>query len=285
MAEPGQDVNIEGPVATAGAQSLPAEAMPPPPAQKIEVKLGKQPAKSDPRDLMYAAYRRPRGLAVGASAHWGHDLPYDILGNGQYGDCVEAGAHHALQVVWDRSTNSTAAYVPTVDATLGDYSAITGFSTDNPDSDQGTNMRQACGFWRSTGLNSGQHKIAAYLAVTPDNDVHAKEAVQYYGGLYVGIAMPASAEAQTFVTEWSVGHGPDAKPGSWGGHCVIITGYDPEGLWCVTWGRMQKMSWDFYGTYCDEAYVLLFEQWVKSDGYAPSGLSWGQLMTDLNTLS
>jgi hypothetical protein len=283
MGEPGQDVTIEGPVAQAGAVSLTPD-QPPPQPFTLEVKTGKKPATRDPRDLMYAAYRRPQNLAVAAEAHWGHGLPYDILGNGQFGDCVEAGAAHGLQVAWDRASKSESAFVPTAQLVLGDYSGITGFNAADPATDQGTDMRQACGYWRNTGIE-GQYKIGAYLAVRPDNEVHAREAVQYYCGLYTGLAMPVSAQAQTGNGIWDVVSGPDSAPGSWGGHCVWATGFDSEGLWCVTWGFIQKMSWNFFGTYCDEAWVLLFDQWIRSSGYSPSGLSMGQLLADMNSLA
>ena len=38
---------------------------------------------------------------------------------------------------------------------------------------------------------------------------------------------------------------------------MYITGYDPFGPTCVTWGKKQPMSWKFFGKYCDEAYAVI----------------------------
>ena len=56
---------------------------------------------------------------------------------------------------------------------------------------------------------------------------------------------------------WAAVSGPGSSPGSWGGHYVYVTGYTPLGPTCVTWGRKQRMSWAFFGKYCDEAYAVI----------------------------
>ena len=78
--------------------------------------------------------------------------------------------------------------------------------------------------------------------------------------------------------------GRPSQPGSWGGHCVPLSGYDANKIWCVTWGALQPMTWQFLSTYCDEAYVLLSQEWMEASGVSPSNLAWGQLMADLANL-
>jgi hypothetical protein len=41
----------------------------------------------------------------------------------------------------------------------------------------------------------------------------------------------------------------------------------------VTWGALQQMTWDFWDTYCDEAYAILSEDFVQPDQVAASGIS------------
>ena len=241
------------------------------------MKLGKKPARRDPRTLRLAAYSTG-SLTPPAAAHWGNGLPFATLANDQYGDCVEAGYAHQAQIWCDRAGHP---FTPTDTETLGTYTAITGFSPDDPATDQGTDMLTACGYWKTAGLAG--HKVTAYLSVNPRETALAKEAVAFYGGLYVGLALPLSAQAQVGRT-WTVGTGADAAAGSWGGHCVPICGYDQNVLWCVTWGAIQGLTWQFLETYADEAFALLSRDWLEASGVSPAGLAWGQLLADLNAL-
>ncbi len=45
-----------------------------------------------------------------------------------------------------------------------------------------------------------------------------------------------------------------------------------------------KMTWGFYETYCDEAYVALTESWMKPPGVTPSGFNWAALKKAMNAL-
>jgi hypothetical protein len=68
------------------------------------------------------------------------------------------------------------------------------------------------------------------------------------------------------------------KPGSWGGHAVYVAAYDEEGLTCITWGAPLKRTWDFFVSYCEQAWIVFSRNdWLNPDGIAPSGY-------DLNTL-
>ena len=244
----------------------------------MAMKLGKKPARHDPLTLHYGDYRTASLPPVPAEAHWGHGLPFAELGNDVYGDCVEAGFAHQVQV-W--SGRAGTPFVPTEAEALDAYSAITGFSPDNPASDQGTDMLTACQYWKSTGIAG--HEVTAYLSVPPTQPGYIREAVALYGGAYVGVALPLSAQSQV-GSLWTVTSGLDAAAGSWGGHCIPLCGYDAESLWCVTWGALQRMTWDWLQTYCDEAYLLLGRDWCEADGQSPAGLAWGALSADLANL-
>ena len=172
-------------------------------------------------------------------------------------------------------------FVPTDAEALGAYSAITGYNPDDPSTDQGTDMLTACNYWRSTGMAG--HEVTAYLSVSAQNRTEVSESVAFYGGLYLGVALPMSVQNQINAV-WTVLTGPDAAAGSWGGHCVNVTGYDENLLWFVSWGALHAMDWNFLMTYADESYVLLSRDWSTASGVSPSGLAWGQLQADLANL-
>jgi hypothetical protein len=52
---------------------------------------------------------------------------------------------------------------------------------------------------------------------------------------------------------------------------------------CVTWGRTQPMTAQFYTKYCDEAWAILSLEMLKT-GKSPEGFDLAQLQTDLNAL-
>lgn len=242
--------------------------------------LGKLPARRDARDLRYQNYRTAmvQMSPPPAQAHWGHGLPFGMLANDTLGDCAEAGMLHIGQVHTD---DAGGIFTPTAAGAISLYSSITGYVPGNPSSDRGSNLTDCLNYWRSTGFDG--HTITAYLSVSPLNKTQAEEGIYYYGGLYTGVQLPSSAQSQTGRV-WTVTTGPDAAPGSWGGHCVPVVGYDENSLWCVTWGTLQQMTWEWFQTYCDEAFIPLSQDWLNKQGQSPSHLAWGQLSADLANL-
>jgi hypothetical protein len=242
----------------------------------------KPPAKRDPRTLRFEDFHKAdRAITAPTSKYWGNGIPWGMLGNDQYGDCAEAAGMHGAQLWRDRAGFSKAALVPTAAQTLAAYSAITGFNPNNPNSDNGTVLTDALNYWRKTGFDGVQ--IDAYASVTPKNTLDAKGAVADFGGLYIGVELPLTAQDQ-FPGTWSVVPGAGSAARSWGGHCIYVTGYDAHGLYAVTWGAIQAMTWDWFETYCDEAYACLSKSWLEKCGKSPSGMAWGQLDAALANL-
>jgi hypothetical protein len=107
-----------------------------------------------------------------------------------------------------------------------------------------------------------------------------KAGVYLFGGVYIGLALPLSAQNQSI---WSVTRGPDAQPGSWGGHAVPVVAWDAHYLTVVTWGELKKMSWSFLNKYCDESYAILSQDFINN-GSAPNAIDWASLQSDLNKI-
>ncbi len=109
-------------------------------------------------------------------------------------------------------------------------------------------------YWRQKGIAG--HKILGFAALDPRHVEQIKQSVYLFGGTYIGVQLPLSAQDQD---TWDVPpSGPigNGEPGSWGGHAVCVVAYNAKGLWVVTWGKLLFMTWAFWQTYCDEAYAV-----------------------------
>lgn len=185
---------------------------------------------------------------------------WGMLGNDQWGDCTCAGDGH---VACQQSRIGTGTeVVPTTAQALAVYSAISGFNPNagppgqNP-TDNGATVQSALGYLRRHGMAG--FSIAAFAEIGVKDTSKVKQAIAELGALSLGINLPASA-----MTQFNNGEPWQVVPGSQidGGHCVIAVGYDPEWVYVVTWGQVQKMSWLFWDKYVEEAWVVLSKDWA-----------------------
>src|SRR5271169_5820409 len=251
----------------------------------FKLKLGKQPVRHDPRTLLFASYTTPAlpapppavNLAAEVKNRWG------MMDNDQLGDCTCAAAGH---LIMEWTANASKMVTPPDSAIVDAYSAITGYNPKTGANDNGANELDVLNYWRQTGI--GGHKIEAFVALEPSNKTHVMDGIWIFGGCYIGVALPKSAQAQTSNKQpWSVppsGTSGDGAPGSWGGHAVPVVAYDSRGLTVVTWGALQTMTWGFWATYCDEAYAILSTDYINGNKQAPQGFSLQQLQADLTDL-
>ena len=226
-------------------------------------KLPAQPAR--PRLLLKPAFG-PLGLPVAPAAVDYSDIPsIGMLGNADWGDCVEAGVGHVVEQ--DTRYATGAEQVVTDAATLDLYSALTGFNPDDPNTDQGTVVQDALDYWRKTGVftdSAGKtHKIAAFAAVTLTDFNEIENAVDLFGQVVIGFNFPDSAMNQFNAGQpWTVVKGSPID----GGHCVVLVGYDANWLYVLTCGAVQKMARAFWTTYVDEAWVVVTQETIKTQG-------------------
>jgi hypothetical protein len=132
-------------------------------------------------------------------------------------------------------------------------------------------------YWRETGV--GGHHIGAFAGVSLHDESLVRTGAYLFGGLYIGLALPLTAQHQD-VWDWTGTLSGPAAPGSWGGHAVDIVGYDDGGLTFVTWGSLKRMTWRFWERYVDEVYALLSNDFLNGDR-APNGFDLTALKADL----
>lgn len=179
-----------------------------------------------------------------------------MLGNDMYGDCVEAGNGHI--VMQQTFTGQGTEYMVTTSQVLDEYSRITGFNPNDPNTDQGTMIQDGLNDLRKTGF--GSHKISAFAQLDTANMNDVKLAVAEFGAVSIGFSFPASAMDQFNAGKpWTVVSGSPID----GGHCVIVMGYDPNWIYVITWGAVQKMSYGFWNKYVDEAWAVISQDWVN----------------------
>lgn len=254
-------------------------------------KLGKQAAKHDPRTLKLSTYLK--GLPVPPDnagyiqgvRNWGFML------NDALGDCTVACAGHEM-LQW--STYAGHPFRPTDAQILQAYSAVSGYTPGDPNSDVGAVVLNVLKYWRKIGIAG--HKILAFVSVDPKNHTEVKQAIQLFGNVYLGIGLPITAQRPTTgvngLPVWSMpkhGVSGDGAPWSWGGHACPAAGFGSDakgntGLEVITWGQVYDMTWGFFDTYVDEAYCILSLDWIDGFGTAPSGFDLATLQADLAAL-
>jgi hypothetical protein len=250
-----------------------------------ELKLGKQPATEDKRDLMFAKYVQPSQLPT-PPAQFGHEnlfgaKDWGMLGNDQWGDCAWAGPAHETMILTTEGGHPVSF---TTDAVLSDYSAGTGFDPKagppgQNSTDQGSNVRQVLKYRQKTGIvdaNHNRHKIGAYVKLDEKNLDQVLEAMYLFEVVGIGIEFPGSAMDQFNHGEpWDVVQGAKIE----GGHYIPLVA-KRENLEVVTWGALQQMTQAFYEQYCDEAWAYISVEDLK-DGKSPEGFDLEELQADL----
>ena len=248
----------------------------------LNVKLGRLPKQEDPRTLKLENYLTPALAPPPAATDWTTKVQsWPMFENDTVGDCTCAAAGHDIEA-WTITATGVEAQL-TNQQVIAAYSAITGYDPATGANDNGANELAVLNYWQSAETPGfGGHHIGAFAEVDPTNHQEVEQAVYLFGSLYLGLNMPKTAQAQTSAGEpWDVGTGPDAEPGSWGGHAVPVLAYDQNSLTVVTWGALQKMTWSFLDKYCDEAYALISQDWLDSADKSPAGLNLQQLDSDL----
>ena len=241
--------------------------------------LGKLPPKHDARTLSLLNYLRPGKLPPVPESvdFWSAVTDWPMLANDQLGDCTVAAAGHMIEQ-WTRYAGTE--FTPSDGDVVAAYSAVSGYDPATGENDNGAAMLDVLNYWRKQGL--AQHRILGYTALTRTNATSVREAIYLFGSLYAGFNLPLSAQKQTV---WDVSEGPDAEPGSWGGHAVPLVGYDADGLVTVTWGSLKRLTWAFLETYCDEAYAVLSTDFINQTTHLnPDNFNLSALQRDLRML-
>lgn len=225
------------------------------------MKLGKKAAKKDIRTLRLAHFIRalPPPLEV---INWNHGIvDFGMMRNSDLGDCTCAALGHAEQTITANTVGFDEITVPDSDV-VSLYSASCGYIPGNPSTDEGGVELDVLNYVRKNGM-FGVDELIAYSDPDPGNVEHIKQTISLFGGVYIGLSLPVSAQNQDV---WDVVSSPNSEPGSWGGHAVWVLGYDQQGLTCVTWGAAKRMTWDFWLKYCDESHAILFMNWLGQFG-------------------
>lgn len=249
-------------------------------------KLGKKPFEPSDKDFMLKDVLKTT-LPSTPTKSFGYGTLYEnwqMLGNDQYGDCVFAGSDHET-MLWNKIARHPVKF--TEDNALSDYSAVTGFDPNDPNSDQGTNVRDALDYRRKTGLIDSlgsRHKIDAFVQIDAGDFDLMLQCVWTFGVVGIGFNVPA------FVMDdfdqgkiWDV---QSRNASIEGGHYVpMVGGNSSKGqATFITWAARTVMTKAFYEKYNDEAWVPLTQEELLPGGLNTRHIDWQNLNNMLQSL-
>jgi hypothetical protein len=247
-------------------------------------KLGKSPAV------------HPKGLRMMASLTIGLPEPPPAVGwykgingkngvltwpmdlNDSLGDCTIAGIAHLIQL-WTTLTGSP--IVPPDAQVKSEYSRLCGYVDGQPSTDNGGVESDLLAEWKSGGILGT--KIDDFVGVNPQSQIQMRDAIHYFGGAYLGVELPISAQDQDIWDVPAGGAVGDGAPGSWGGHAIVAVVMDARYVGVITWGSLKLATIEWLSTYCSEAYAIISPDWIKN-GMTPGGVPLTSLNLDLGKI-
>lgn len=222
----------------------------------MEIKLGKLPAIYDKRTIRLSSIIRkellpplPESYCID-KALGGIDDDR-MFGNDRYGDCVIAArAHQTLRFEKFEQGEQIA---------IMDEEVIAQYLEESGGRDVGLFLLNSLKEWRKEGWVVGGklYHIYAFASVNWKNHDEVKHCIHLLGGVNFGMMIYTRD-----IEQFNAGLGWELTGNDgWiqGGHGVYLYayGYDSEGLTCMTWGKRQKMTWDFWDKRIDEAYAIV----------------------------
>ncbi len=244
-------------------------------------RFGKHPPKHDYRTLRFRSYLTP-GLAPPPAS-------YDVLarvyqdlkiktpnpavlfpmdGNDQYGDCTIAALAHAETTYRGLIGKEK---IARQQAVVKFYFHLTGGV------DSGLNELDVLNHWRQQKVFGDE--ILGYVSIDPKNHVHVQQAMQLFGGVYIGFQVQQNCIADFNAHKpWTPG------PLTNDGHAVFAVGYDASVVTVLTWGNTQQGTWAWWDECVDEAYAILPPEATKP-GFELPGFDIKQLKADLEAVA
>ena len=241
-------------------------------------RFGKHPSKRDYRTLRLKTYfmsslaAPPASVDVLSSVYEKLHVSdptvlFPMDGNDTLGDCTIAALAHAVTVYHGLIGRKE---IMKRQSVVKLYLHLTGGV------DSGLNELDVLNYWRQTAV--GHDKILAYASIDPKNHTHVQQAIQLFGGAYLGFQVQQNC-VQEFDNHQPWTPGPLTPDG----HAVYAVGYDADGLTVLTWGNTQRATWDWWDECVDEAYAILPPEAAHA-GFA-QGFDFSQLQTDLEAVA
>lgn len=205
-----------------------------------------------------------------------------MLGNDAVGDCAVAGPYHeSIHWNWLNGRQHISA---NTELALQAYSDITGYTPDDPSTDTGCVVADVVDYRRKTGLlmtDGKRHKLAAGLGLDRGDTIDAKQSINLFDAVGIGFQVPDYAMEQFNAGQpWDLIGTPEEAMIT-GGHYVAGIAYDPQYVYVITWGAVQRMSWGFYKAFADEAWAYVAEDLLNDAGKSPDGFDLAKLKADL----
>jgi hypothetical protein len=237
-------------------------------------RFGKHPPKIDYRTLRLRTYLKstlappPDAFDVLPRVYKNLNISdpaklFPMDGNDSLGDCTIAALAHAATIY--RALVGKEKIMAQKDVVKLYYHLTGGV-------DSGLNELDVLNYWRSTSVSGD--RILAFVGVDPKNHLHVQQAIQLFGGVYLGFQVQENC-VQEFNAHQSWIPGPLTNDG----HAVYAVAYDASGVTVLTWGNTQKATWAWWDECVDEAYAILPQEAKQAD-YAP-GFDFAKLTADL----
>ncbi len=192
---------------------------------------------------------------------------FPMDGNDTLGDCTIAALAHAV-TIYEGLVGKKDIMAKTAVVKL--YMHLTGGV------DSGLNELDVLNYWRQHA--AGREKILAFASIDPKNLTHIQQAIQIFGGVYLGFQVQQNC-VQEFDNHQPWTPGPLTNDG----HAVFATGYDQNEVTVLTWGNIQKATWPWWNECVDEAYAILPQE-ATNPNFAP-GFNIAQLQADLGEVA
>jgi len=198
--------------------------------------------------------------------------PWGMLGNDSYGDCGVAGIDHGFMVA--ASVTGETESFPSSDEVVQYYLGYTGGQ------DTGVVLSDFLGYVHQNGFFG--HSVAAYAPVAVHDIPTLHFAVDAYDFAYTGIKVTAAMQqAYAKGDSWDL---DDLFSQTVGGHCVPVVGYDSKYLYCITWGKVQPITYACWHYISDEAWAVIPGE-IVSKGDDGRGINLAALQADLGALT
>lgn len=231
--------------------------------------------------LLFSSFLQKKAPPAPEKVYREYKIPEDAWGmfdNDTVGDCTCAAIAHMLMLV---TSHTGKMVVPDRRDVISFYSAVSGFNLETGENDNGADLASVLNRWQHVGLSG--HKILAWADIDPQNIEHQKQGIYIFGATDDGIQMPISAMNQFGANlPWSVDEEFAAIEG---GHSVPRFGYGHVGAKCVTWGKLQGATWEWWMKYLFECCVVITKDWInEASGLAPNSMDLDALRNALKAL-